>query len=325
MRGKTSVADQSGAAEVRNNLADDKQVGNMALSVEPLHENFVGEVSGIRLSPDLDEATIEQLREAINRYAVLVFHDQTFDDEALLAFGHRFGSIAAPRNHRAERRLERAEVADISNLDTKGGIRGRDDHRRLDSLANQLWHSDASFRPISGELSMLYAHVVPPTGGETEFADLRAAYDALDQETKDMIEGLVAEHSIFNSRGFLGHTDYTDAERKALPTVRHPVVRTHPGSGRKTLYIGAHAGSIEGWPIPEGRLLLRDLLDHGTERRFVHSHTWRPGDLVIWDNRCTLHRGRRYDDAKYKRDLRRVTTQDMTSAANNQDVIAALA
>jgi alpha-ketoglutarate-dependent 2,4-dichlorophenoxyacetate dioxygenase len=296
----------------------------MTLTIKPLHDNFAGEVDGIRLSPDLDEAAVQQLRDAINHYAVLIFHDQHLDDDALLAFGKRFGTIAAPRNHRADRRLQRAEVADISNLNSTGAIRDRDDHRRLDSLANQLWHSDASFRPISGELSMLFAHVVPPRGGETEFADLRAAYDALDQETKELIEGLMAAHSIFNSRGLLGHTDYTEAERKALPTVHHPIVKTHTGSGRKSLYIGAHAESIDGWPIPEGRLLLRDLLDHATERRFVHSHQWQVGDLVIWDNRCTLHRGRRYDDVNYKRDLRRVTTQDMTSAANNQDVLAAL-
>lgn len=297
----------------------------MSVRINQLHDEFVGEIAGLTLSPDLDESVIDELRNAINRYAVLIFHDQELDDAALLAFGQRFGTIAAPRNHRAGRRIERGEVADISNLDNKGAIRDRGDHRRLDSLANQLWHSDASFRPIAGELSMLYAHVVPPKGGETEFADLRAAYDNLDGEARDLIEGLVAEHSIFNSRGLLGHTDYTDAERAALPSVRHSVVRTHPGSGRKTLYVGAHAASIEGWPIPEGKLLLRDLMDHATRRRFVHTHSWRAGDLVIWDNRCTVHRGRRYDDASHKRDLRRVTTQDLTSASLNQDVIAELA
>ncbi len=297
----------------------------MTLKITPLHSDFIGEIDGIRLTPDLDEATVGELRQAIDRYAVLVFHGQQFDDDGLLGFGRLFGSMAAPRNHRADRRLAHAEIGDISNLDSKGAIRDRADHARLDSLANQLWHSDASFRPIAGELSMLFAHVVPPSGGETEFADLRAAYDALDEPMRKMIDGLMAEHSIFHSRGLLGHTEYTEAERQSLPTVRHPVVRTLPGSGRKSLYIGSHAASIEGWPVPEGRLLLRDLLDHATERRFVHRHSWQAGDLVIWDNRCTLHRGRRYDDAKYKRDLRRVTTQDMLSAANNQDVIAALA
>jgi alpha-ketoglutarate-dependent 2,4-dichlorophenoxyacetate dioxygenase len=293
----------------------------MSFTVHQLHPLFVGEVDGIDLSTDLDDTSIAAIREAIDRYAVLVFHGQSLDDDALLAFGRRFGTMAAPRNHRVVRRLAHGEIADISNLDERGSVRDRSDHRRLDALANQLWHSDASFRPISGELSMLYAHVVPPKGGETEFADLRAAYDELDDDMKATVEGLICEHSIFQSRGLLGHTDYTDAERAALPTVRHPLVRTHPGSKRKTLYMGSHAQAIVGWPVPDARLLLRDLMDHATERRFVHSHTWEVGDLVIWDNRCTLHRGRRYDDANYKRDLRRVTTQDMTSIADNPDLV----
>jgi alpha-ketoglutarate-dependent 2,4-dichlorophenoxyacetate dioxygenase len=221
--------------------------------------------------------------------------------------------------------LKHAAVADISNLDLRNELRARDDHRRLDALGNQLWHSDASFRPISGALSMLHAHVVPPEGGDTEFADLRAAYDTLDTRMQTMIEDLVAVHSIFHSRGLLGHTTYTDAERASLPDVRHPLVRRHPGSGRKTLYLGSHASHIVGMPVPEGKLLLRDLMDHATERRFVHTHRWTVGDLVIWDNRCTLHRGRRYDDARHKRDLRRVTTQDIASAADNPELVAALA
>ena len=293
----------------------------MSLTIRQLHPLFIGEADGITLSPDLDDAAIQSVRDAIDRYGVLVFHGQSLDDDALLAFGRRFGSIAAPRNHRVVRRLAHGEIADISNLDEKGGVRERGDHRRLDSLANQLWHADASFRPISGELSMLHAHVVPPKGGDTEFADLRAAYDELDAETKEMIEDLVCEHSIFHSRGLLGHTDYNDDERAALPTVRHPLVRTHPGSKRKTLYLGAHAQAIVGWPVPEGRLLLRDLMDHATERRFVHAHKWQVGDLVIWDNRCTLHRGRPFDDRTHKRDLRRVTTQDMESAKNNPELV----
>jgi alpha-ketoglutarate-dependent 2,4-dichlorophenoxyacetate dioxygenase len=293
----------------------------MSLTTRQLHPLFVGEVEGLALSPDLDEAVIKSIRAAMDEHAVLVFHGQSLDDDALLAFGRRFGSIAAPRNHRVIRRLAHGEIADISNLDEKGGVRDRADHRRLDALANQLWHSDASFRPISGELSMLYAHVVPPKGGDTEFADLRAAYDDLDDDIKEMIDDLVCEHSIFHSRGLLGHTDYTDQERAALPTVRHPLVRTHPGSGRKSLYLGSHAQSIVGWPVPEGRLLLRDLMDHATDRRYVHAHNWQVGDLVIWDNRCTLHRGRPFDDRNHKRDLRRVTTQDMDSIKDNPELV----
>jgi alpha-ketoglutarate-dependent 2,4-dichlorophenoxyacetate dioxygenase len=295
----------------------------MTISIRPLREEFVAEVSGVDISRPLDAGAVRTIDDAINRYAVLVFHGQSLDDTQLLEFGRTFGTIAPPRNHRAGHRLQHAEIADISNLNVKNELRARDDHRRLDSLGNQLWHSDASFRPISGALSMLHAHVVPPKGGDTMFADLRAAYDELDAETKELIGNLVAEHSIFNSRGQLGHTDYTDAERAALPAVRHPLVRVHPGSKRKTLYMGSHASHIIGWPMPEGRLLLRELTEHATQQRFVHTHKWKVGDLVIWDNRCTLHRGARYDDARYRRDLRRVTTQDLDSAGDNPELVAA--
>ena len=300
-------------------------LASMLLAIRPLHADFVAEVDGVDLSRPIDDATYKAIDDAINRFAVLVFHGQKLDDDQLLSLGQRFGSIAPPRKRRAgDGRLKHAEIADISNVDARNELRRRDDHRRLDGLGNQLWHSDASFRPISGALSMLHAHVVPPTGGDTEFADLRAAYDALDAETRALIEGRWAMHSIFQSRGLLGHTDYTPAERAALPDVRHPLVRTHPGSKRETLYVGSHASHIVGWPVPEGKLLLRDLIDHATERRFVHTHKWAVGDLVIWDNRCTLHRGRRYDDANHRRDLRRVTTQDLESVNDNPEVLKAL-
>jgi alpha-ketoglutarate-dependent 2,4-dichlorophenoxyacetate dioxygenase len=292
------------------------------IEVRQLHTQFVGEVAGVDLASSLAPETVRELNDAINRYAVLVFHDQKLDDDTLLGLGQLFGDVEPPRNHRVVQRLKHAALADISNLDASNKLRARDDHRRLDALANQLWHSDASFREVPGALSMLFAHVVPPAGGETEFADLRAAYDALPPETKARIEPLIAEHSIFHSRGLLGHTDYTEAERAALPTVRHKLVRTHPGSKRKTLYMGSHASHILGWPMPDGRLLLRDLMEHATQREFVHRHHWRAGDLVIWDNRCTLHRGRPYDDAKHPRDLRRVTTKDPVSPVEVGEALA---
>ena len=295
----------------------------MTLNIKQLHPLFAGEVSGIKLSPTLEQSFVDEIKAAMDEYAVLVFHDQSFDDDELLEFGKRFGNIAAPRNHRGGDRLKHGALADISNLTKEGEVRDPNDSRRLDGLANMLWHSDASFRPIVGELSMLYAHTVPPKGGNTEFADLRAAWDELDDDLKSEADGLIAEHSILHSRGQLAFTDYNDDEKALVPPVKHPVVRTHPGSGRKTLYLGSHASHIIGWPVPDGRLLLRDLMEHATDRRFVHAHTWAKGDLVIWDNRCTLHRGRRYDDKKQKRDLRRVTTQDMTTAANNPELVEA--
>jgi alpha-ketoglutarate-dependent 2,4-dichlorophenoxyacetate dioxygenase len=284
------------------------------MQVRQLHPLFVGEVTGIDLAAALTPDTARAFDDAVNRYAVLVFPGQSLDDDHLLALGRLLGEVEPPRNHRVVRRLKHAELADISNLDADNKLRSRDDHRRLDSLGNRLWHADASFRPVPGALSMLFAHVVPPVGGETEFADLRAAHDALPADMQETIEGLVAEHSIFHSRGQLGFTDYNEEERAALPSVRHRLVRVHPGSRRKTLYMGAHASHIVGWPMPEGRLLLRDLMEHATQREFVYRHSWRVGDLVVWDNRCTLHRGRAYDDATYPRDLRRVTTKDAAFA-----------
>jgi alpha-ketoglutarate-dependent 2,4-dichlorophenoxyacetate dioxygenase len=282
----------------------------MTITVRQLHPLFVGEVSGVDLAAGLTAAVVAEINAAIDRYAVLVFHGQKLDDDGLLALGQAFGTLTAPRNQRSAARLKHSAVADISNLDAANKLRDKNDHKRLDALGNQLWHSDASFRQVSGAISMLHAHVVPPEGGETEFADLRAAYDRLDRATQERIANLVAEHSIFNSRGQLGHTDYTEAERAALPSAFHPVVRLHPGSRRKTLYLGAHAASIVGMPIPEGKLLIRDLMEQATERAFVFRHSWKVGDLVMWDNRCTLHRGRPYDDINHPRDLRRVTTQD---------------
>jgi alpha-ketoglutarate-dependent 2,4-dichlorophenoxyacetate dioxygenase len=287
----------------------------MAISIRQMRPVFVGEVTGIDLATALTPGTAHLVNDAINRYAVLIFPGQSLDDDHLLALGRLCGDVEPPRNHRVERRLKHAELADISNLDAHNQLRSRDDHRRLDALGNRLWHSDASFRAVPGALSMLFAHVVPPIGGETEFADLRAAHDALAPDLQASIANLMTEHSIFHSRGQLGFTDYTDAERAALPSVSHPLVRVHPGSGRKTLYMGAHASHIVGLPLPEGRLLLRDLMEHATQREFVYRHAWRVGDLVIWDNRCTLHRGRPYDDARHPRDLRRVTTKDFSAVA----------
>jgi alpha-ketoglutarate-dependent 2,4-dichlorophenoxyacetate dioxygenase len=287
----------------------------MELSVRQLHPLFVGEVSGIDVGRPLDAATMHALTEAIDRYAVLVFHDQDLDDERQMAFARNFGELELPRSGRADvKRRLRAEMADISNLDEQNRLRGRDDPRRFDQLGNRLWHTDGSFRRVPAMFSMLYAHRVPgpsPLGnGETEFADQRAAYDALPEATKTEIADLVALHDIAWSRAQLGFTDLLFGEKNVLPPVPQRLVRTHPGSGRKTLYVAAHASEIVGWPVPDGRLLLRELIEHTTGREFVYSHEWREGDLVIWDNRCTMHRGRHFDETKV-RDLRRVTTRDI--------------
>ena len=288
----------------------------MSITVKPVTPDFVAEISGLDLARPLKPADRDAIESAINRYAIVVFHDQKLTDDRQIDFARYFGPIAAPaqeaRHTGIKHRIASNDIADISNLDGDGNVLEADSKRRLDWLANRLWHTDASFRAIPGALSMLYAHVVPDEGGETEFADLRAAYDALPQKTRDRIEPMIAEHSIWHSRGQLAVTMYTQEEFASLPPVPQRVVRRHPGSGRKTLYLAAHASHIVGLPIADGRLLLMDLIEHATQREFVHSHTWKRGDLVIWDNRCTMHRARPFDTTKV-RDLRRVTTRDLAS------------
>jgi alpha-ketoglutarate-dependent 2,4-dichlorophenoxyacetate dioxygenase len=289
----------------------------MSLSVRPLHPRFVGEVGGVDIGRPLDTATVAALWQAIDRYAVLVFRGQMLDDERQMDFARQFGELELPRSGRADvKRRLRPEMSDISNLDEQGQLRRRDDARRFDQLGNRLWHTDGSFRRIPAALSMLYAHRVPRPGplgdGETEFADLRAAYDTLPAATKAEIEHLVALHDIAWSRAQLGFTELLFGEKDGLPPVPQRLVRVHPGSRRKTLYLAAHASEIVGWPLPDGRLLLRDLIEHATRPEFVYRHAWREGDLVIWDNRCTMHRGRAFDERDV-RDLRRVTTRDISS------------
>jgi len=290
----------------------------MTIEIRPVNPRFVAEIGGIDLGKSIDRLTVDAVWEAIDRYAVLVFHDQRLDDTQLRDFAGNFGPLeigrAAARGGR--RRLAHPEIGDISNLDEVGRLRQRDDRRRLDALGNRLWHTDASYMPVPVVLGMLHAVAVPPPsalgGGETEFADMRAAYDALPEAMKAEIDGLVAEHDVFWSRGQIGFTEFPRGEREQYPPSRQRLVRRHPGSKRKTLYLSAHASHIVGWPVPEGRLLLFDLNIHATRPGFVYSHKWRVGDLVIWDNRCTMHRGRPHDDA-YPRDLRRATTLDVGS------------
>jgi alpha-ketoglutarate-dependent 2,4-dichlorophenoxyacetate dioxygenase len=288
----------------------------VGITVTPITQSFVAEIAGIDLAQPLKPADRDAIEDAINRYAVVVFHDQKLLDDQQIEFAGHFGPIHTPgqraRHHSIKHRLQRTEIADISNLDGDGKVLEVNARRRLDWLANRLWHTDASFRAVPGALSLLYAHVIPDEGGDTEFADLRAAYDALDQATKKKLDGLIAIHSIWHSRSQLDVTTYTPEEKASLPPVPQRLVRTHPGSHRKTLYIAAHASHIEGMPVPDGRLLLMELMEHATQKPFVHAHKWRQGDLVIWDNRCTMHRARPFDTTKV-RDLRRVTTRDIAS------------
>ena len=279
------------------------------IHVRPLHPLFVGEVSGIDLTRRLSAAEVASVEAAISQYAVLVFRDQRVTDEQQLAFSECFGPLehtgGTGISKPGEQRLHPA-FADVSNLDVGGEVLARDNRRRLYSLGNMLWHSDSSFKTTPAKYSLLSGRVVVDKGGETEFADMRAAYDSFDTATKAEIEDLVCEHSLVYSREFLGFEDLTETEKATMRPVRQVLVRTHPVSGRKSVYLASHIGRIIGWPVPEARAFIRDLTEMATQPAFVYRHIWRKFDLVMWDNRCTMHRARRYD-AKTVRDMRRTT------------------
>jgi alpha-ketoglutarate-dependent 2,4-dichlorophenoxyacetate dioxygenase len=281
----------------------------MRVSIRQIHPVFVGEVTGLDLTRPLSAEEVAAVEAGMDRYAVLVFHDQKLTDEQQMAFSRHFGALEDARGGNItkpeDRRLQ-VGMNDVSNLGRDGAPLTRDSRQRLFNLGNMLWHSDSSFRPIPAKYSLLSARVVNPTGGNTEFADMRAAWDALDAATKAEIEDLVCEHSLMYSRGSLGMLDYSEEERAMFRPVRQRLVRTHPVTGRRSLYLSSHAGAIVGIPMPEARLLLRDLNEHATQPRFVYVHTWRPWDLVMWDNRQVMHRVRRYDE-RQSRDMRRTT------------------
>jgi alpha-ketoglutarate-dependent 2,4-dichlorophenoxyacetate dioxygenase len=281
----------------------------MPMTARQIGPCFAAEIEGIDLSRPLSRDEVAAIHAGMDTYAVLVFHDQTIDDAQQLAFTRGLGeieqaigtSLRAPDEYRLP-----TTFADVSNLDKSNAVFARDDRRRLFGIGNRLWHSDSSFKVIPAKYSLLHAISVPSKGGNTEFAYMPAAYDALDGETRAEIEDLVCEHSQIFSRQQLGFTDFTDEERARFAPVRQRLVRTHPGTGRKSLYLSSHAGSIVGWPVPEARSFLRDLVEHATQRQFVYAHRWRVGDLVMWDNRQTMHRARPFP-AHEPRDMRRTT------------------
>jgi alpha-ketoglutarate-dependent 2,4-dichlorophenoxyacetate dioxygenase len=281
----------------------------MSVSIHQIHPVFVGEVTGVRLAQPLSRDEAAAIEAGMDAHAVLVFPAQTVSDEEQMAFGRSFGRIEESGGGNITRPEDRRladGMNDVSNLGRDGRPLERDSRQRLFNLGNMLWHSDSSFRAVPAKYSILSARVVNPSGGNTEFADMRAAYDALDAATQAAIENLECEHSLMYSRGSLGMVDFSDEERAKFRPVRQRLVRTHPVTGRKSLYLSSHAGAIVGMPMPEARILLRDLTEHATEPRFVYVHRWRPWDLVMWDNRQVMHRVRRYDEAQ-PRDMRRTT------------------
>ena len=289
----------------------------MTLTATPLHPLFAARITGGDLSAAIDETIRQAIERAMDEHAVCVLPDQRLDDEGQIAFAQLYGplEVSPPvqgKSGAAEfnMRVRHREIFDISNLDENGLLLGAEDARAAYRLGNQLWHTDSSFRQRSAAWSMLHARVVPPTGGDTEFADTRAAYDALPEVMRSKLEGMVAEHSIWHSRARLGGYTPTEEERGLRPPARHPLVRRHPGSGRNALYIASHASHIVGMPVEEGQALLLELIEFATQPPFVYRHRWRIGDLVIWDNRCTMHRATPLSAGGHVRDMRRTTVID---------------
>ncbi|MDB5409326.1 MAG: 2,4-dichlorophenoxyacetate dioxygenase [Rhodospirillales bacterium] len=285
----------------------------MSITVNPLNSSFFAEIGGVDLGHGVDPATLGEIEAALARYAVVVFHDQKLSDDEQIAFSQQLGRLSYalnPGREKGQTARLRHELYDISNLNEKHDVLADDDRRRMYRLGDRLWHTDRSFVAAPTTYSLLSAREVPPIGGNTDFADMRAAYDVLPEAMKSRIDGLVAEHSVWYSRGLAGFSNFREDEIAAMPPATQPLIRVHPRSGRKSLVLASHASHIVGWPVEEGRALLRELTEFATEPQFVHSHVWRAADLVIWDNRCTMHRGTDYDDVTYRRDLRRTTVED---------------
>ncbi|MEK9754536.1 MAG: TauD/TfdA family dioxygenase [Rhodospirillaceae bacterium] len=296
----------------------------MSMTVTPLGDGFAAEITGLDIAKPVDDATRDAVVAAMDTSATVVIRGEPVPQEAQIAFARAFGDLDGQNGVLTTgiKRRVREELTDISNLDEKSAMLARDDRRRLFNLGNRLWHTDSSFKRVAARYSMLHAHTVAPEGGETQVCDLRAAYDALDDASKAKLEGMIAIHSIFTSRALLGFEDFSEDERRALPPIRRPIVRVHPGSGRKTLFLASHAGSIIGMPTAEARILIRELVEHATQPEFVYTHRWRKGDLLIWDNRCTMHRARPFDEDRYQRDMRRATVMETEAAEVDAEAAA---
>jgi alpha-ketoglutarate-dependent 2,4-dichlorophenoxyacetate dioxygenase len=290
--------------------------------VQPVTPGFAAEIGDVDLSAPLGASEVQDIKDAFATYAVLIFPDQHLSQDQHLDFARHFGPLETTiALHRKDAKLRvRKEFADVSNLDPENHVWGKDSRQRMFQLGNRLWHTDSSFKRLPARASLLYARTIPPVGGHTEFADERAAYDALSDDMKRRVDGLVVEHSIFTSRARLGFTNFSDEERQGLPPVPQVLVRTIPETGRKSLYLASHAGRVLGMPEDEGRALIDQLVAHATQRQFLYTHRWRVHDLVIWDNRCTMHRGADFDDLRWKRDMQRATVCDIANSCEQAGI-----
>lgn len=296
----------------------------MGLSVRSLQADFAAEVTGVDLREPLDAADRSELRGVFDIYPIVVLPGQNISDAQQVTFSKQFGALEQPGaasniTKPEDRRLGKSEVADISNLDKHGAVLEDTARQRMFNLGNRLWHSDSSFRSVPAQYSMLSAREIPGEGGETQFADMRAAYDALADDMKAELDDLICEHSLLYSRGVLGFDDDLSAEERTnFKPVKQRLVRVHPSTGRKSLYLSAHIGGIVGWPTPEARVLIRELTEEATRDAFVYTHAWRQYDLVIWDNQCTMHRARPFKDKQHVRDMRRTTVAGIAPTVAEQ-------
>jgi alpha-ketoglutarate-dependent 2,4-dichlorophenoxyacetate dioxygenase len=299
----------------------------MAITIVPVTPSFAAEIGDVDLSRPLEADDVQALKDAFSKYAVLAFPDQRLSQDQHLDFAKHFGPLETTIGvYRTDQPLRvRKEFADVSNITHDDKLWGKEDRHRMFQMANRIWHTDSSFKRLPAYASLLYARSIPPVGGHTEFADERAAYDALPEATKRRLDGLVAEHSIFNSRARLGFSNFNDEERRSLPPVPQVLVRTIPQHGRKSLYLASHAGRILGMNEQEGRALVDELIAHATQRQFVYTHRWRVNDLVMWDNRCTMHRGTDFDDLRWKRDVQRATVSDVANTCEQAGITVAAA
>jgi alpha-ketoglutarate-dependent 2,4-dichlorophenoxyacetate dioxygenase len=294
----------------------------MPVTIVPVTDEFAAEVGDVDLSNPLSAEDFAAIEAAFNQYSVLVFPDQHLSVDQHLTFAKKFGPLETTVHvTRTGNQLRvRPEIADVSNIDPGETLWGEKSRRRMYEMGNRLWHTDSSFKRLPAKMSLLYSRSIPPVGGHTEFADMRAAYDALPDANKSRLQGLVAEHAIMYSRLKIGFTDFSDEERRVLPPVPQTLVRRHAGSGRMGLYLASHAGRIFGMAEEESKPLLQELIEHATQRQFVYSHRWRLHDLVMWDNRCTMHRGRGYDDLRWPRDMQRATVSDVAPTCQQEGI-----
>jgi alpha-ketoglutarate-dependent 2,4-dichlorophenoxyacetate dioxygenase len=299
----------------------------MSITVCPVTPDFAAEIGDFDLSLTPDPADLAAVKAAFSKYSVLIFPDQNLTADQHLEFASHFGPLettaGAYGGYRNDKTRIRAELGDASNLDSSGGIWAPDSRLRKLMLSNRIWHTDSSFKYVPAFASLLYARAVAPIGGQTEFADQRAGYDALPDDMKTRLHRLIAEHSLMYSRERLGFSDFNEEERRVLAPQPQMLVRTIPENQRKSLYVSSHAGAIRGMSQADALALIDQLLSHTTQRQFVYCHRWRLHDVVMWDNRCTLHRGRDFDDLRWRRDVQRATVSDTKNTCEQEGVSVA--